>query len=182
VKFEELPATIRGRKAERAVSLWLQSLGWYVLPAYDYAGLGEGKAPRLEGPQPAVVPDLLTARDGAGRWCEVKFKQHADWTRATGRYETGIPTRHWLDYGRVRTITGTDVWLMFVHEDEDEIRGGEIDYLSRAWCAHGSDAFPILREYEGDRMSSGGMTFFCWKCLAPLARTSDVLALQPVPA
>jgi hypothetical protein len=176
IPFEERPETIRGRRAELAVSRWLQQTrGWHVLPAYDYAGQGERKAPRLEGlPTSLVVPDLLAARQGVSAWFEVKLKTHADYTYLTGRQETGIALRLWNHYLEVQALTGLRVWLVFVHEDEDEVRAGDLASLAVGTCLHG-DGLPTMRIYDGGKMGHSGMAFFCWECLIPMARTSELL-------
>lgn len=188
IPFDQRPETVRGRRAELAVSLWLQrTRGWHVLPAYDYAGQGEKKAPRLEGlPQSLVVPDLLGAKDGMTAWFEVKLKTHADYTYMTGRRETGIALRLWNHYLEVQALTGLRVWLVFVHEEEDEIRTGDLVTLSIAACPHGERLrlvgdrpFPTMRVYDGSKMGRSGMVFFCWDCLIPIARTSELLETAP---
>ena len=180
IPFEERPETIRGRAAELAISRWLQQRGWRVLPAYDYAGQGERKAPKLEAiPATAslVVPDLVAVRAGNARWCEVKWKQRADFTRITGRLETGIAARLWEHYRNVRVVSGLEVHLLFVHADEDEVRGAELAYLDGGRCNHGPHQdTPIKRVYHGGKMGRSGMVFFCWHCLASYARTSIIMA------
>lgn len=169
-----------GGQAERALSLWLQQQGWYVLPTYDYSGLDNNKAPKLEGSSPnrsLVIPDLLAAQFSKGTvWLEVKRKSKADWTHQTGRRETGIPLRLWNDYLDVQHETRLDVWVLFVHEQEDEVRGQRITYLNNGDCSHGKYGHqPTRRESRSDRM--GRMVFFCWDCLKHIACTSDVLRL-----
>lgn len=169
-KFEDLPETIRGRAAEQAISRWLQAEGWHILPAYDFSGKNGDKAPRFSGLRSSlIVPDLLGAK-GLLRWYEVKWKHQAS------RGWTGIPLRHWHDYLEVRRISGVEVWLVFVHELEDEIRAGEIGQLAEQECPHPFDWWPTtLRVYDGNAMSYGGMALFCWECLTPLGKTSLLL-------
>jgi hypothetical protein len=151
------------REVEKIVARWLQRRGWLVLPVYDYSGLGDGKAPKLQGDGVSLVtPDLLAARDGSTKWFEVKHKTRADWTRITGRLETGIDLRLWNHYVRVRASTGCEVWIVFVHEHEDEIRAGEIGAL---------DAI----KRESPRFNNGrGGVFWAWDSLTPMAKWSDV--------
>lgn len=109
-------------------------------------------------------------------WLEVKRKSKADYTVTKGRYETGIPLRLWNDYLDVQHETGLDVWIMFVHEQEDEVRGQRITYLNNGECNHGKYSHDsIRRESNSDRM--GRMVFFCWECLKHIACTSEVLRL-----
>jgi hypothetical protein len=176
-KFAERPEVIRGRAAEIAVSQWLQRRGWAVLPAYDYSGRDADKAPRMESTErPLVVPDLLAARKGATAWFEVKRKTHADLTRMTGRLETGIAWRLWDHYHDVRVRTGLPVWVVFVHDKEDELRACEIGEAEFAECNHGRSGRTI-RFYGGDKMDRNGMVFFCWSCLVVIGRTSAVMAM-----
>lgn len=174
MRFADRPQTIRSRKAERAISCWLQQRGWRVLAAYDYSGLSDDKPPRLEGtPKSLVVPDLLTARKKLCFWIEVKCKTEASYTYITGRMETGLNFRLWDHYQQVMNETGIPVWIFFVHDEEDEIRGHRIDYLQAASCDHGTSRIPIFRESHSNAM--GYMVFFCWDCLLPIALTSEVL-------
>lgn len=111
---------------ERAVAVWLLRRSWHLLPAYDYVGLAERKAPKLfaVGGRSIVSPDLLIARDGRTRWAEVKLKTEASRTRINGnRLETAIDTRLWKQYQAAELVTGIPVWLMFVHFGPDEVRG-----------------------------------------------------------
>jgi hypothetical protein len=121
-----------GRTIEQAVARWLMSNGYLILPVYDYSGKGLQKAPKLQAADIAaslVVPDLLAARNGTLRWVEVKWKSRADFTWITQRRETGIDNPLWKDYLEVQRITGHEVWLVFVHEQEREIIGNKLDAL-----------------------------------------------------
>ena len=62
------------KRYEIAVGDWLKRRGWYVLPAYDYSGLADAKAPKFEAPPQKlalVLPDLLVASSGKSKWAEV---------------------------------------------------------------------------------------------------------------
>ena len=157
----------RGRAIERAVARWLQARGSLILPVYDYSGLGEGKAPKLEAFTVAdslVTPDLLVARRGVLVWVEVKYKHHADLTRKTGLLETGISLRLWREYHRVREVSGTRVFLAFAHESEDVLTCDEIETL----CSLSP------REYDGPKMGRGGMVFW------PLSRLHRIASFAEV--
>lgn len=122
----------KARKIERAVAAWLMSKGARILPVYDYSGLGEGKAPKLQAfsaSDSLVTPDLLVARRGCMSWCEVKWKTSAFHFRKTNEFETGIDLRLWNQYQRVKKITGCRVFLVFVHEAEDTVTCDEIGLL-----------------------------------------------------
>lgn len=135
--FTERPQFLRGRAAEQLVAQWLQEGGWYVIPSYDYAGDDRNKAPRLQGLTVGhAVPDLDIAREGDGRrWVEVKSKDHANvWrdSRHWGRPnvpEHGVDYRNYLDYLKVKRITGDEVWIAIYEEDTRQLRAAEIDAL-----------------------------------------------------
>src|SRR5690606_14799396 len=147
--FRETEEFRRGRNGERLVAELLQSRGWYVIPSYDYSGEDGDKPPRLQGLSEAFpVPDLDIARDGQRRWAEVKTKAAATYTRLTGRLEHGIPKRHYWAYRRVQEITGCEVWL-FIYEEQT----GDV------LCARLDDLDSVKREYNGPKMSRGGMVF-----------------------
>jgi len=158
-----------GRAAEKLVAAWLKRRGWRILPVYDYSGLDEGKAPKLEAEKAEdslVTPDLLAARAGVMSWFEVKYKTRADWTRKTKRFETGISLRLWRHYREAQAASGATVWLVFVHEQEDEIRAGALDDLAK-----------VKRDYCDVKMGRGGMAFFPWDSLKRLGKLSDVRRL-----
>ena len=150
VAFRETETWQKGHNGERRVAQLLKERGWYVIPSYDYSGEDGDKAPKLEGLRDGFpVPDLDIAKDGERRWAEVKTKAAASYTRVTGRYEHGIPKRHYLSYKRVQEITGCEVWL-FIYEEET----GDV------LCAKLDDLDAVKREYDGNKMSHGGMVFY----------------------
>lgn len=150
VAFRETTEFQRGRTGERLVAELLRSRGWYVIPSYDYSGEDGDKPPRLQGLRAAFpVPDLDIAKDGQRRWAEVKTKAAASYTRITGRLEHGIPKRHYRAYKRVQEITGCEVWLFIYEEDTGEVL-----------CAKLDDLDSVKREYDGSKMSRGGMVFY----------------------
>lgn len=168
--FRDNPQFKRGEEFERALSSYLQSRGWGVLPVYDYSG-AEDKAPAMHvGAQDGLIlPDLFVARAGVSHWCEAKRKTRADFTRVTQRLETGLPLRLYKHYGHVKERSGIDVWLFFGHEQEDAVRFTEIDALKP-------------RLYHGHGMSYGGMAFFAWDELRELCSLSQVLGTTEVAA
>jgi len=147
--FRQTEKWKKGRKGELLIADLLKQAGWYILPSYDYSG-EEEKAPRLQGAlREYVIPDLDISKNGERRWAEVKTKQKADWTYITRRLEHGIPLRHYRHYLEVQEITGCDVWL-FVYE----IEAGDVLFAKL------NDLADVLRLYEGNKMSRGGMAFF----------------------
>lgn len=156
-----------GREIEKCVSRWLMKRGESILPVYDYSGLAEDKAPKLtnlHSSDSLVLPDLLGFRMGRGMWFEVKFKDSANFTRITGRLETGISKRLWDQYWRVAAISGLPVWLIFAHKKENEIRAGSLGMLQHK-----------CRFYEGGKMGRCGMVFFPYDSLILLSKYSDVV-------
>lgn len=165
--FDEQLAS--ARQIEMAVGAWLIRRGWSVLPVYDYSGLADGKAPKLDnGAGGIVTPDLLASKAGETRWVEVKFKARADWTHLTQRLETGINLRLWNHYKTILAETGIDVWLVFVHEAEDLVCGQNMTWLSQR-----------AREYTGKKMGRDGMVFFPLGELKVFCRMSDIVHFHP---
>ena len=155
-----------GREIEKAVGAWLMNRGQRILPVYDYSGLADGKAPRFTAAvqsESLVLPDLLGAKDGRSTWFEVKFKDRADFTHKTARLETGISKRLWDHYQKVEAESGSPVWLIFAHKQEDELRGDAIAALQET-----------ARVYDGDKMGPAGMVFFDYRALKFLAKLSSV--------
>jgi hypothetical protein len=144
-----------------------------LLPAYDFSGKGDDKSPRLLAPPgkaALVLPDLLCFRETSPLWIEVKWKAKATINHNRRRRETGINRRLWREYQRVQEVTGIEVVLLFLHEQEAEIRADTVRRLS----SYG-------REYTGPRMGPDGMVFWPYEripLVGPLARllaaTGDV--------
>jgi hypothetical protein len=108
--FTEKPEFKLGRAGELLVSAWLQGRGWFVIPSYDYSGIGRDKAPKMRGIRNSFpVPDLDACRSGDRRWVEVKTKTSAAMYHKTGQYQHGI--EHYVDYVRVQQETGNKAWL-----------------------------------------------------------------------
>ncbi|MFC1835352.1 hypothetical protein ACFL2Q_11555 [Thermodesulfobacteriota bacterium] len=157
-----------GREVEKRVARWFMLRSFHVLPVYDYTELQENKAPKLTAyitSDSLVSPDLQLAKAGCPLWLEVKYKQRADWTRLTRRYETGISLRLWDDYCQVEEITGIPVAIVFVHEKED-----------RAVIATMSQLKLLKpRTYTGYKMAAYGMIFFPFDQLNVLSSATDVI-------
>lgn len=169
LSFDEQLA--RGREVERAVARWFMRRGARILPVYDYSGLADAKAPKLEAfaaSDSLVTPDLLVARSGRLQWVEVKLKERADFTHITQVEETGIGARLWDQYQQVQRHSGALVWLSFVHIRENAITLNSIDEL----VAFGP------RCYHGSKMDRGGMRFWPLEKLRRVARYSDLAAYR----
>jgi hypothetical protein len=141
------------RVAEIRVSDFLRERGWWVLPTYDFSGVGDNKAPKLMAPagkSDLVMPDLQCFKDGKPRWFEVKRKSNADQYRIGGYLVTGIDHGHYVQYKQVEKVTDSQVVLVFVHEKEQEVRGATLSWLDAN-----------ARSHYSDRMGRYGMDF--WK-------------------
>jgi len=166
VTFEEQLAF--ARRYEKGVALWLMARGWRILPTYDFSGSDGDKAPRLlaeNDDKSLVLPDLLACKGGNSRWVEVKYKDAADWTRTTQRFETGISLRLWRHYLMAKEASGLNVWIVFVHQREGEMRGAEVAALAEM----------PPRIYEGKKMGRGGMAFFPWNGLRLMATLDEIV-------
>jgi hypothetical protein len=143
------------RKWEVALATFIRARGWHVLPTYDFSGKGDDKAPKLLAPagqRDLVMPDLQCFRNGEVRWIECKWKARADFNIKRGYYVTGISLRLADHYERVNQMTGADVFLLFLHEHEGEVRGGKMRDLATAWS----------HDYQGEKMGRSGMRFWRW--------------------
>jgi hypothetical protein len=150
-KFER--ARAEARKWEQKAAAWLRRRGWHVLATYDFSGKDDDKAPKLLAPPgdpDLVLPDLQMFKENGSRWVEVKYKAKADDYRIGGYRVTGISRRLWGHYQRVEEITGADVFIVFLHGKENEIRGERVRQL-RGLVSH---------TYSGPLMGRHGMIFF----------------------
>jgi hypothetical protein len=141
----------RGRVIELAISHWLQSRGWFVIPSYDYAGDERNKPPRLKGLEKQyAIPDLDVAKSGRRLWVEVKTRARPTFNKYSRdqRLEHGFGRLMWLSYLQVRKITGTEVWVFVLEERDFCIIGNTLTKLGDP------------RLYLGDKMDPGGMAFF----------------------
>lgn len=169
-----------GRSIEIAAAAWLKKRGALILPVYDYCGLANDKAPRLEAfssSDSLVTPDLLVARKGLLSWVEVKHKSESTWFRNKGREETGIETRLWRSYQNVAKCTGAHVWLMFLHS-----RGFVGDGVVKPGEVLVQDAFILASDQRDGSMFQGGrkvpMTYFPTGLMMRIADYSDVVGAR----
>ena len=147
-----------GRVGEEFVARTLRGEDWFVLPAYDFGGEGDDKAPILLGPTSVlVVPDLLVFREGTGRWCEVKTYSRFVIFRKYGIEAHGIARRHYLDYMAVEDATGHPVWLVICECSTKTVLNARLARLATypcmcPSCQRGNE--------QACKMTRGGMTFF----------------------
>jgi hypothetical protein len=143
---------------------WAWARGNYVLPTSEYSGFHDDKAPRLEAPpgsESLVLPDFLLARERRSMFVELKYKQKAVTWRKTGQRRTGFARRLFEHYQTVESVTGLPVYVLFMHEEEDEIRGQYLKQLE-----------PIRQEHEVAGFSR--MVFFDYVALPVVAKLSAV--------
>lgn len=131
-----------GQLGESLIAQWLRRRGWHVLPAYEKE-TGDYKGPRLfmaQGSDKAqlIAPDLLTMRNGDFRWIEAKHKTHFSWYGKEQRFVTGIDLHHYGDYCRVADETGIDVWLMFLHREENTWQEDVVKWGAPPKCPNGA--------------------------------------------
>lgn len=140
-----------GRRGEQVVVAMLQSLGWGIIPSYDYAGPNGDRAPSLQAHGRWLpLPDLDTARGGHRRWVEVKTKRSANYTRKDAEYVHGIDLDKFQQYLDVQDITGAEIWLAFYELDTQMVFHQSLDRL----------ALVMRRGDEARKMSRSGMAFF----------------------
>lgn len=138
---------ILGREGEARVGQWLKEHGYWVVPT---ALISTGGAPALEGwLRKIVLPDSLVSHEGVSRWVEIKTKSRVTFNRKRQRWEHGIALRHWLAYREVAIRTGIPGSLAVLELDARRVLLGRFDDI-----AVGS------AEYQGTKMSKGGMVFF----------------------
>jgi hypothetical protein len=148
--LRETPEFKMGRRGEQVVAAMLRSLGYWIIPSYDYAGPDGDRAPSMRSDDDALpIPDLDTARRGSRRWVEVKTKSTATYTRMTAQYEHGIDLDKFVRYLDVEETGGVEIWLTFYELDTGLVLHQSLDHLAR-----------VVRRYEGTKMGRHGMAFF----------------------
>lgn len=186
MKFNESLAI--GRVGENAISVWLQSRGHSIFPAYDIEK-PQGKGPQLFSESGALVlPDLLAFKDGKMQWFEAKHKTCFTWHRLTQKWTTGIDIRHYEEYQEVAIKTKIPVWLLFFHPNS---MPSEADrrYGCPATCPTGlfGNDLMILRSVENHRSKpldsnrtgfvghgKSGMVYWSHESLRLIAKADDL--------
>jgi len=109
-----------GRIGEGQIAQWARRLIYDMhLTAYEIE-IPSGKGPRLllNGYE-LIAPDFYAIRiNGATvlcKWIEAKHKTRFTWHFMSGNWQTGIDRRHYEDYLKVREVTQTLVYIMFLH-------------------------------------------------------------------
>ena len=162
---------LEARDYEIALSQWLQKqFGAYIVPTYDYGGLGDKKAPKmypLLESKGLVLPDLMACSNGKTVWVECKWKSEASFYRKHNIRTTGINARHYKHYRKVKTVSGCKVVIMFLHVAENEMRGAEIDSMP-----------PIDHQYAGGKMGQSGMVFWAYDDIKRWCSLGEVIQKQ----
>lgn len=138
-------------QAELDCTDYLRALGWFVLPVANYSKNG---APILRGEASALVqPDTIAMRKGEMRAFECKWKQKAIPRRNFGgRPYTGVDGDCYRRYRDYEAESGHTVTLVFLHENENEVRCATLWDLDRN--AHDSRIDCTQEQYPA---SKGGM-------------------------
>jgi len=101
-----------GNGLEERVADGLRAEGWAVYKTYETGG-----AELLSDDRVICLPDILAFKDGRRIWVEVKNKTVTSWRGVTGKWQTAIDVKYWLDYLETERVTGIPVWLYFFHNN-----------------------------------------------------------------
>ena len=117
-----------GGQFEVAFSRWLGVRDTWNMPVYERKSDTPGKkGPRLfKADRQLISPDLLGWCGGKPFWWEVKRKTSSSVFRKTASRDTGIAEYLLNDYHAVQIVTLVPVWLIFGHEEQDEVIGAPI--------------------------------------------------------
>ncbi len=134
-----------GRVGESLIANWFKRQGYNILPVYEIE-YNTGKGPRMFTAKftELVAPDMMVFKYAIPInffWVEAKHKTAFSWNRKLGVWVTGIDTRHYNDYLKVKETTGLDVLVLFLQRGGGDLNnpggtteaglfGGEISYLS----------------------------------------------------
>ncbi len=133
-----------GKVGESLIANWFKRQGYSILPVYEVE-YNTGKGPRMFTAKftELVAPDMMVFSTDPVNflWVEAKHKTAFAWNRIRQIWVTGIDTRHYEDYLRVKESTGLDVLLLFLQRGGGDLNnpggitpsglfGGEITYLS----------------------------------------------------
>lgn len=125
-----------GEEGERIAAEKLLSKGVAVSPLYQFSP--DSPPFLLTDIERVILPDLTCWKNGANFFVECKRKKQ--WVSWNGELETGLDLRHFNDYLKVKKITGSSIYIFFIHEDTMKQNSGifynEIEILkpnSRVW-------------------------------------------------
>lgn len=108
-----------GEEGEHIVADYLMnSCDASVLPLYQFED--KKTAPYLIYKDSKYkLPDLTVWKESKIYFIEVKRKRQ--WVRFAGNTETGVDSYLYDNYVKIQDITGTQIYLWFVHEDEEPV-------------------------------------------------------------
>lgn len=114
-------ALLFGQLGESYIANFMRNRGFHVLPVYEKQ-VGNYKGPRIfmsyiSLKKQLIAPDMLIIRDGKGVWLEAKHKSHFTWYGKGQCWTTGINKHCFDDYLLLQQMTQMDVWLFFLHSD-----------------------------------------------------------------
>ena len=149
--FEECKA--RSRVWEDRIGDVMYARGWQTLPVYELDH--DDKPPRAFGKSgDLILPDILCMRNASIMWVEVKVKTRSSYYKKGGYRVTGICQRHCSHYEEIQVISGGEVVIAFVHEEEGEVISATLNNLLDAHLSH-----TCAPEKTGG-MGKHGMVFF----------------------
>lgn len=128
-----------GREGEVVVRKWLLEQGYMILEA---SLINTGTAPMLKGKlesQNLILPDCLTWKEGEPTWIEIKTKSYATQRKfpqqgfpdCAGRWEHGLPERHWKNYCIIQEVTRIPVSLAVLELDRKMLFVSRLDSLRK---------------------------------------------------
>jgi hypothetical protein len=174
-----------GRIGEGKIAQWLRRVkNEILLPAYEIE-IHSGKGPRLLLKDfQLVAPDFYAISiEGTTvlcKWREAKQKTRFTWHWVSKNWQTGIDLRHYEDYLKVRELTQTMVYIMFLHRgnvpsNKDLQNGSPVTCPTGLYCR----SIDYLRAHEHHRDSydkyghSYPMVYWNEKTLGPTIATLE---------
>lgn len=140
-----------GRRGERLVESWLQSIGVATMPAYDFGGQG---APSIRrGTWRVPVPDILGMRKGRAFWFEVKTHEAAALNSTRKCHIHGVRERLWEGYKQIAIESGMSVFVLVLELDTGELRRANVADIAtwRCECRPCKDGGPAYRCRNGGK-------------------------------
>lgn len=121
-----------GRRGERLVETWLQSIGVATMPAYDFAAQG---APQIRrGTWRVPVPDILGMRRGRSFWFEVKTHEQPFENAKRRCLINGVKERLWSGYKQIALESGSPVFVLVLELNTCELRCARVDQIETWAC------------------------------------------------
>lgn len=106
-----------GQGGEKEVASLLLKKGFTILPLYQFT---DDISPKiLKHNLSYVSPDLTIFKNGKTLFIEVKRKK--TWVKYKGTWETGCDYSLYRHYRELSIETGIELWMFFVHENDEPI-------------------------------------------------------------